>query len=96
MKLLIPSWLDTATNEIMKDSGYEQGLKFVENSMKRFFGSFESLIVNDTYQFDDYSKYVVTCFNEKKKAQIRKEQKKDSFNSRYTVLKVIATSETST
>ena len=29
-------------------------------------------------------------------AQIRKEQKKASFNSRYTVLKVIATSESST
>jgi multimeric flavodoxin WrbA len=62
------------TNEQMKDLGYEQGLKFVEEYMTRLFGSFESLIVNDTYQFNDYSKYVVTVFDEKKKAKVRKEQ----------------------
>ena len=32
------------------------------------------MFVSDTYQFNDYSKYVVTCFDEKKKAQVRKEQ----------------------
>lgn len=42
--------------------------------MKRLFGYSESLIVNDTYHFDDYSKYVVTAFNEKEKSKIRKEQ----------------------
>ncbi|HEY8889015.1 MAG TPA: flavodoxin family protein [Clostridium sp.] len=62
------------TDKKMKDVGYEQSLKFVENSMERLFGSFESLIVNDTYQFDDYSKYVVTSFDEKKKSQVREEQ----------------------
>lgn len=62
------------TNEQMKNVGYEQGLSFVENGMKRLFGSFESLIVNDTYQFNDYSKYVVTSFDEKKKAKVREEQ----------------------
>ena len=62
------------TNEQMKDLGYEQGLKSSEMAMKRIFGSFESLTVNDTYQFDDYSKYVVTVFDEKKKANVRKEQ----------------------
>lgn len=62
------------TNEQMKDLGYKQGLKSSEMAMKRLFGSFESLIVNDTYQFDDYSKYVVTVFDEKKKAKVRKEQ----------------------
>jgi len=61
-------------NQQMKDVGYEQGLKFVENAMERLFGSFESLIVNDTYQFNDYSKYVVTAFDEKKKAQVKKDQ----------------------
>lgn len=35
---------------------------------------FKSLYVNDTYQFDDYSKYVVTTFDENKKARVRKEQ----------------------
>ena len=62
------------TNEQMKAVGYEQGLSFVEKSMERLFGSFESLFVNDTYQFNDYSKYVVTSFDEKKKAQVREEQ----------------------
>ncbi|MCB2296044.1 flavodoxin family protein [Clostridium algoriphilum] len=62
------------TNEQMKDVGYEKGLKFVEDCMKKLFGSFESLIVNDTYQFNDYSKYVVTSFDEKKKAQVREDQ----------------------
>ncbi|MCB2343069.1 flavodoxin family protein [Clostridium estertheticum] len=61
-------------NEQMKAVGYEQGLSFVENAMERLFGSFESLIVNDTYQFNDYSKYVVTSFDEKKKAQVRENQ----------------------
>ncbi|MBU3171689.1 flavodoxin family protein [Clostridium estertheticum] len=61
-------------NEQMKAVGYEQGLSFVENAMERLFGSFESLIVNDTYQFNDYSKYVVTSFDEKKKAQVREDQ----------------------
>ncbi|WML37642.1 flavodoxin family protein [Clostridium sp. OS1-26] len=62
------------TNERMKDLGYEQDFKSSEMVMKRLFGSSESLIVNDTYQFDDYSKYVVTAFDEKEKAKVRKEQ----------------------
>ena len=62
------------TNEQMKAVGYEQGLSFVENAMERLFGSFESVISNDTYQFNDYSKYVVTVFDEKKKAKVREEQ----------------------
>jgi len=62
------------TKEQMKEVGYEQSLKFVESSMENLFGSFESLMVNDTYQFNDYSKYVVTKFDEKKKAKVRDEQ----------------------
>ncbi|WP_425804410.1 flavodoxin family protein [Desulfitobacterium sp. Sab5] len=62
------------TNEQMTDLGYKQGLKFVEEYMTRIFGSFELLMVNDTYQFNDYSKYVVTVFDEKKKAKVRKDQ----------------------
>jgi multimeric flavodoxin WrbA len=62
------------TNERMKDIGYEQSFKSSEMVMKNLFGSSESLIVNDTYQFDDYSKYVVTAFDEKEKAKVRKEQ----------------------
>ncbi len=62
------------TNERMKDLGYEESFKSSEATMKRIFGSSESLIVNDTYQFDDYSKYVVTVFDEKLKAKVREEQ----------------------
>ncbi len=62
------------TKDQMKAVGYEQSLKFVENSMERLFGSFESLIVGDTYQFNDYSKYVATAFDENKKAQVRENQ----------------------
>jgi hypothetical protein len=41
--------------------------------MKRIFESLESLFVTDTYQFDDYSKYESSAFNEEEKAKIRKE-----------------------
>lgn len=61
-------------NDRMKDSGYDELFKYLEMVMKRLFGSSESLIVNDTYQFDDYSKYVATLFDEKKKAKVREEQ----------------------
>ncbi|NFH61171.1 flavodoxin family protein [Clostridium botulinum] len=45
---------------ILKDIGYDQNFKAMEKTLIRFFGSSESLIVTDTYQFDDYSKYVTT------------------------------------
>jgi multimeric flavodoxin WrbA len=62
------------THNQMKELGYEQGLRFIEEGMERLFGNFESFIVNDTYQFNDYSKYVVTVFKEEHKAKVRKEQ----------------------
>ncbi|GFZ31933.1 flavodoxin [Clostridium zeae] len=61
-------------SEHMKLVGYEQKFKNTEDMMKRFFGVAESLFINDTYQFDDYSKYVSSMFDEKHKAQIRDEQ----------------------
>ena len=62
------------TNEQFKNLGYEDDLKSMQVYLEKAFGSFESLAVNDTYQFDDYSKYVVTLFDEKKKAKVREEQ----------------------
>ncbi|HDK7164174.1 TPA: flavodoxin family protein [Clostridium botulinum] len=62
------------TNERMKDLGYEQDFKSSEMVMKRLFGSSESLIVNDTYQFNDYSKYIAPLFDEKKKRKVKEEQ----------------------
>lgn len=60
--------------EHMNVVGYEQKFKNTEDMMKRFFGEAESLFINDTYQFDDYSKYASSMFDEKHKAQIRDEQ----------------------
>jgi len=62
------------TVEQMNELGYAQGLKFSEMDLKRVFGYFESLVVNDTYQFDDYSKYVVTVFDGAKKAKVREKE----------------------
>ncbi|WP_378952276.1 flavodoxin family protein [Pelosinus sp. sgz500959] len=58
----------------MDDMGYERHLKITEMMLERTFGSAESLFVTDTYQFDDYSKYVVTAFDPEKKAQRRTEE----------------------
>ena len=58
----------------MNQMGYEQRFNFYESLMKRIFGASESLIVTDTYQFDDYSKYVSTLFNVEEKTKRRKEE----------------------
>lgn len=57
----------------MEERGYEQSLKAMEMPMKRIFGATESLFVNDTYQFDDYSKYETTGFNAEEKTKRRNE-----------------------
>lgn len=59
------TWLQTA--------GYERVFKNSESLMSRAFGSSESLVVTDTLQFDDYSKYVSSMFDADLKAQRRKE-----------------------
>jgi hypothetical protein len=41
----------------MKQFSYEQNLIAMENAMDRTFGSNEVMYSNDTWQFDDYSKY---------------------------------------
>ncbi|AJH00896.1 flavodoxin [Clostridium beijerinckii] len=61
------------TNEQFK-AGYENELKSLQTYIEKTFGSFESLVVNDTYQFNDYSKYVSTLFDEEKKRKVREEQ----------------------
>lgn len=55
------------------DVGYRQILKGTEMAMARIFGPSESLYVTDTYQFDDYSKYEASAFDEPVKAKRRKE-----------------------
>lgn len=62
------------TKEYMIEANYLQVLRFAENSLESLFGSCESLAVNDTLQFKDYSKYVVTVFDENKKKKVKEEQ----------------------
>lgn len=57
----------------LEELGYERNLKGTEMAMKRTFGASESLFVTNTYQFDDYSKYETSAFNEEEKAKRRKE-----------------------
>lgn len=63
-----------ATECQMKELGYEQHFMFSEMFMKYIFGASESLFVNDTYQFDDYSRYVSTLYNAEEKAKKRNEE----------------------
>ncbi|WP_371366444.1 hypothetical protein SRRS_08020 [Sporomusa rhizae] len=62
------------TEAAMKEMGYDQTLKSAEMAIGRALGSSESLFVTDTYQFSDYSKYVVTMFNGDDKAKRRQEE----------------------
>ena len=47
----------------LKQMGYDQRFNFYEMLMRRIFGETESLIVTDTYQFDDYSRYESSLFD---------------------------------
>lgn len=61
------------TENWMTELGYEQYFKSSEMLFERVFGAAESLCSFDTYQFDDYSKYVNTIFDPEKKAARRKD-----------------------
>lgn len=43
----------------MNEMAYEQRFSDIEMTMKIIFGAFESLIITDTFQYDDYSKYAI-------------------------------------
>lgn len=53
--------------------GLKKTIELNENLAKRIFGDSESLCSTDTYQFDDYSKYVADRFDPDEKAKRRKE-----------------------
>lgn len=73
-KLLIGCFYTmNVTSEQMSAMGYVEKLKFTESSLNNIFGHVESLFINDTYQFDDYSKYVSTVFDSDQKAKSREE-----------------------
>ncbi len=62
-----------ATESQLEERGHVQSFELAEMMLVRAFGKVESLCVTDTYQFDDYSKYVASAFDPEKKAAIRKE-----------------------
>lgn len=53
--------------------GFDKHASETEAFLKRIFGTSESLMVTDTYQFDDYAKVVAPQFNAEQKAKRRRE-----------------------
>jgi len=75
-KRSIPTGLIYTMNveqSLIEGMGYDRTLMGIEMTFKRCFGAAETLMVTDTYQFDDYSKYETSAFDEAKKAQRRRE-----------------------
>jgi len=60
--------------EFMKQYGYEAMFEHNQNLLNLLKGTSEYLVSNDTYQFDDYSKYEASMFEEKHKYQVKTEQ----------------------
>jgi len=61
-----------ANEEFIKDLSIDRHIALNEMILDRIFGFSESLVVTDTYQFDDYSKYV-SSFDVEAKLKRRKE-----------------------
>jgi multimeric flavodoxin WrbA len=63
-----------ANEERMKAAGFDQPLTLMSQFAGQIFGaSVETLLVNDTYQFDDYDKYVSSRFDVAHKTKRREE-----------------------
>jgi multimeric flavodoxin WrbA len=60
-----------APEERAKSQNYQAILQFNEMGLKRLHGTSEYLVSYNTYQFDDYSKYDATMFDERAKARYR-------------------------
>ena len=61
------------TEEAMNQFGYQQRFANIERFLKMIFGSSETLLSFDTYQFEDYSKVVAPRFDPVQKLKRRKE-----------------------
>jgi len=59
--------------DMLKETGLDKQLSYYDWYLKGTFGASESLVVTDTYQFDDYSKYVQSKFDPEAKAKRRRE-----------------------
>src|SRR5664280_2460026 len=62
-----------ATEELMKEWGYEPLLANNQRLLQMVFGASESLCSFDTYQFKDYAKVVADRFDPEQKARRRQE-----------------------
>ena len=60
--------------EFLQRVNYEALFEQTKNTLQLLNGTSEYLISADTYQFDDYSKYDASMFNEKHKSQVKAEQ----------------------
>jgi multimeric flavodoxin WrbA len=58
----------------LPQAGYDQRFHAYEMLLRRIFGEAESLIVTDTLQFDDYSKYESSMFNVAEKTRRHEEE----------------------
>jgi multimeric flavodoxin WrbA len=62
------------TEEVMKKEGYLSTFNNMEFYLENLFTKPSVMYSNNTYQFNDYSKYKVECFSEEEKAEHRKMQ----------------------
>ncbi len=60
--------------EFIEKIKYDDLFNRYKSSLQILNGSSEFLVAADTYQFDDYSKYEASKFNEVHKSKIRAEQ----------------------
>ena len=60
--------------EFLQRVNYEALFEQNKNTLQLLNGTSEYIISADTYQFDDYSKYDASMFNEKHKSQVKAEQ----------------------
>ena len=60
--------------ELLQRVNYEALFEQTKNTLQILNGTSEYLISADTYQFDDYSKYEASMFNEKHKSLVKAEQ----------------------
>jgi len=63
-----------APEPMVKERGFDRNAQLTEQAMERIFGSCDALWVTDTYQFDDYSKFVSSLFDPLAKKKRRDEQ----------------------
>jgi multimeric flavodoxin WrbA len=62
-----------ANEERVKQVGYDRPPRIQGVIMKMIFGASETLLVTDTYQFDDYSKYETSGIDVAEKTRVRRE-----------------------